>query len=71
MLIDCADCPARDVHCGDCVVGALLAGPGPVGLGGHLEEPERAALAVLADFGMVAPLRLLSEAAPPRQARPA
>ena len=67
MLIDCDDCSARDVHCGDCVVAALLASPGLEVR--HLEAPERAALAVLADSGMVAPLRLISDRA--ADARPA
>ncbi|HET8970277.1 MAG TPA: hypothetical protein VFN19_04390 [Candidatus Nanopelagicales bacterium] len=58
MLIDCDGCSARDLACEDCVVSHLL---GPAGAT-TLEEPERAALAVLADHGMVAPLRLLPAA---------
>lgn len=63
MLIECADCSARDVHCEDCVVTALLGGPDLAFSG--LQAPERAALVVLADSGLVAPLRLVSEVARP------
>lgn len=55
MLIDCTTCTARDVACDDCVVTALL---GPLERG-VLPEAEQRALAVLADSGLVPPLRLL------------
>ena len=58
MIIDCAGCVMRDVACGDCVVTFLL-GP-PAGLGSQ----EQAALAVLADGGLVPPLRMQPAAAP-------
>jgi hypothetical protein len=57
MIIDCATCAVRDLACHDCVVTVLL---GPID-----QEPadlgveERAAIAVLADSGLVPPLRLL------------
>ena len=52
MIIDCAGCVMRDRACGDCVVTFLL---GPVeGIG----SAEQAALAVLADGGLVPPLRM-------------
>ncbi len=57
MIIDCSWCVARDIACDDCVVTVLL-GP-PV----HLDDVERAALAVLADGGLVPPLRLVADAA--------
>jgi hypothetical protein len=71
MVIDCDRCEVRGQACGDCVVGVLLGVPGvpqraapdapverpaPV----HLEAPERRALAVLADQGLVPRLRLVA-----------
>ena len=52
MIIDCEGCVMRDLACGECVVTFLL-GP-PV----ELESAEQAALAVLADGGLVPPLRM-------------
>lgn len=55
MLIDCDKCEARDVGCADCVVSVML---------GNTEDSleigagERRALDILADGGMVPPLRL-------------
>lgn len=60
MLIDCNSCAARDLACDDCVVTALL---GPLELG-VLPEAEQRALAVLADSGLVPPLRLLPQPDP-------
>ncbi len=58
MIVDCDTCVARGPACGDCVVTVLL-GP-PEWLGGTTLLPaETAALAVLADSGLVPPLRLL------------
>ena len=56
MLIDCDGCAVRGPGCPDCVVTVLLGGPGQ-----HLEldEVECQALAVLADGGLVPPLRLV------------
>ena len=53
MLIDCQSCVMRDIACGDCVVTALL-GPMPATL-----EADVPMLQVLADAGLVAPLRLI------------
>lgn len=53
MLIDCASCVMRDIACSDCVVTALL-GPMPISLTDHKDVLE-----VLADAGLVAPLRLI------------
>lgn len=66
MLIDCDTCLGRDVHCGDCVVTVLLGMPAARAGLGHLEPAqdmdfdvqERIALGVLADGGLVPPLRL-------------
>lgn len=56
MLIDCDRCEMRDLACDDCVVTTLLgAEPGGV----SIDEGERAALGVLADSGLVPPLRLV------------
>lgn len=56
MLIDCDSCKVRGIGCGDCVVSVILGGP-PAGV--ELDATERAALAVLADAGMVPRLRLV------------
>lgn len=50
MQIDCETCPVRGEACGDCVVTALLGPP-------ELDEREGAALVLLADRGLVSPLR--------------
>jgi len=55
MLIDCDTCTARGTGCGDCVVTVLLGTP-PQGV--ELDAAERAAIGVLADSGLVPPLRL-------------
>lgn len=55
MLIDCDSCRVQGIGCGDCVVSVILGGP-PAGV--DLDDTERAALAVLADAGMVPRLRL-------------
>jgi hypothetical protein len=53
MLIDCDRCAMRGISCGDCVVTAMMeCGPG-------IGEGERRALGVLADAGLVSPLRLV------------
>jgi len=53
MLIDCSSCIMRDIACSDCVVTALL-GPMPDALESHKDV-----LDVLANAGLVAPLRLI------------
>jgi hypothetical protein len=55
MIIDCDRCSERGRGCADCVVGVLLDDiPGEVAL----TEEECAALDILADAGLVPPLRL-------------
>jgi hypothetical protein len=54
MLIDCDKCEARNVGCADCVVSVMLGNPEDVEIGAG----ERRALDVLADGGMIPPLRL-------------
>jgi hypothetical protein len=56
MLIDCDSCTVRGPACGDCVVTALLGAP-PAGA--ELDSAERKAIGVLADSGLVPPLRLV------------
>jgi len=57
VLIDCDTCQARGPACGDCVVTVLLGPPAEMGV--ELDGAERAAIAVLADSGLVPPLRLV------------
>jgi hypothetical protein len=54
--IDCDGCQARGPACGDCVVTVLLGAP-PEGV--ELDEAERRAIEVLAEGGLVPPLRLV------------
>lgn len=57
MRTDCTTCPARDLHCEDCMVPVLLhlAPPRPVvaDLAPALDERECEALAMLHDNGMI------------------
>ncbi len=62
LVIDCALCTARPVGCTDCVVSFFLADPAEAST--DLDAAEVAALAVLADSGLVPPLRLMSDSAP-------
>lgn len=55
MHIDCDSCEVRAIACGDCVVSVLL-GSAPDGV--ELDGAEQVALGVLADSGLVPPLRL-------------
>lgn len=57
MLIDCDRCAMRSIACHDCVVTFLL-GDAPHGHGADLTSDEVAAVEVLADQGVVPPLRL-------------
>jgi hypothetical protein len=66
MLIDCDTCTVRGLACGDCVVTVLIGAPPTVaGDGVDLDGAEQAAIAVLADSGLVPPLRLLPDDAEP------
>jgi hypothetical protein len=56
MQIDCDSCVVRGPQaCGDCVVTVLLGAP-PAGV--ELDAEDRQALDILADSGLVPPLRL-------------
>ncbi len=64
MLIDCDACQARGPACGDCVVTVLLGAPAPRTqvTGVELDSAEQAAIAVLAQCGLIPPLRLVPAA---------
>lgn len=80
MIIDCDRCAVRGDACRDCVVGVLLGVPSPTGVSEpnietpsgarvvQLDAPERRALDVLADKGLVPRLRLV--AVEPRRVSP-
>lgn len=54
MIIDCNGCGVRGDACGDCVVAVLLGAPP------DLQADEQRALGVLAEAGLVPPLRLVA-----------
>lgn len=56
MIVDCDSCAVRGPACGGCVMTVLM-GAAPLGV--ELDADEQAALAVLADSGLVPPLRLV------------
>lgn len=62
VIVDCDTCVVRGPACGDCVVTFLLGPPDWLASDG-LPGEEAAALAVLADSGLVPPLRLVPRAA--------
>jgi hypothetical protein len=59
MVIDCESCAVRFSACGECVVGVLLGVP-PGASNVSLDAPEREALDVLAEQGLVPRLRLVA-----------
>ena len=59
MIIDCDGCTVRGDACGDCVVAVLLGAPP------DLQADEQRALGVLADAGLVPPLRLVAGSSAP------
>nr|WP_204920502.1 hypothetical protein [Microlunatus panaciterrae] len=61
MHVDCQTCVARGLACDDCVISVLLGAPEE---GVDLDGDERAALAALADSGLVPPLRLVPRTTP-------
>jgi hypothetical protein len=58
MLIDCDTCAMRDIACSDCVVSLLLDGP-TVSSMPEFDDDERRAVDLLAQAGLIAPLRLV------------
>lgn len=69
MIVDCDTCVVRGSSCGDCVVTFLLGPPTEWAVEG-LPGDELAALAVLADSGLVPPLRLVAPVEDPEPGRP-
>jgi hypothetical protein len=65
MIIDCGRCGTRGNGCRDCVITVLE----PPNVAGYLGEAEVRALGVLADAGLVPPLRLTQVAAGPPSPR--
>lgn len=55
VLVDCDTCAVRGHGCADCVVTVLLGAPPEV----HVDPEEQRALGVLADSGLVPPLRMV------------
>jgi len=66
VLIDCDTCVGRGTACGGCVLSVMLEAPAE---GVELDAAARHALAVLADGGLLPPLRLVPGAAPPAKPR--
>lgn len=58
MHIDCDRCVVRGAACDGCVVSVLLGPPAAV----EWDDTEQTALATLAQFGLVPPLRLETDA---------
>jgi hypothetical protein len=59
VLIDCEACVMRGPGCRDCVVSVLLGLPVEQSGSLVIDDEERAALAALAESGLVPPLRLV------------
>jgi hypothetical protein len=73
MNIDCGTCQAPASACSDCVVSVLL---GPISPAAFVPDEYTGALGVLADSGLIPPLRLVpptteSPSRAPRRRRPA
>ena len=56
MIIDCGSCAVAGAACSDCVVTVLLGAPDSVT---QVADEHAAAIGVLADSGLVPPLRLV------------
>ncbi len=66
MIIDCEQCTAAPVACGDCVVSVLLGMPGLAEPAAPLIADEHlAAVSALADSGLIPPLRLVTPTTDP------
>lgn len=61
MLIDCDSCQVAGPACQDCVVSVLLGVPDPSIVPVPIEGEHARAMEVLADCGLVPPLRLQRE----------
>jgi hypothetical protein len=62
LLIDCDRCSVRGTGCADCMVTVLLGSP-PFGVA--LDHDEQRALDVLADAGLIPPLRMVESVESP------
>lgn len=62
MTIDCGRCEMRGIGCRDCAIAVIESR----NVTGYLGEAEVRALRVLADAGLVPPLRLTLSSATPR-----
>ncbi len=60
-VIDCGSCAVAGLACGDCVVSVLLGVPAPSDVPVPIDGEHVRALGVLADCGLVPPLRLERE----------
>ncbi|WP_460798285.1 hypothetical protein [Nocardioides pacificus] len=60
--IDCDDCQVRGLHCHDCVVTVLLGPPPEL----EFDDDEQRALGILAQGGLVPPLRMVRPSAGPQ-----
>lgn len=61
MVIDCESCELANIACSECVVSVLLGPPDGIALtpvAAEVADEHLAAIAVLADSGLVPPLRL-------------
>lgn len=66
LRVDCDRCAVRGRGCSDCVISVLLGVPeGERASGVDLAPDERAALAVLADSGLLPPLRIVEAVSGP------
>ena len=61
LHVDCGTCRARGPACSDCVISVLL---GPMSEEVLLDDQEQAALQVMADSGLLPPLRLVRSVPP-------
>lgn len=60
MIIDCDTCEVRGAACGDCVVTFFTIGMRPAEPV-QMDDDQAAAVAALANAGLVPPLRLVSD----------
>ena len=59
MIIDCGSCTVAGLACGDCVVTVLLGSPPESATIHEVADEHAGALAVLAESGLIPPLRLV------------
>lgn len=65
LHVDCGRCAVRGKACSDCVISVLLGVPDDQPVAVDLVPDERAALAALAQSGLVPPLRLVESVSLP------